>query len=403
MTKLKKVLGFVDITLATVGYIIGAGIYAIIGLAAKYSKNFTWISVLLCGLLATCTGLSYSELSSSFNINGGEYFYAKEAINQTTANITAYIILITEILVLTTLSFALGNHLNKIIPLGVIMLAILSLLFFGFLNYSGIRNSVNYNNIATVIETIGLIMIAILGFKNVKKDIFDVTKLSKTDVIPIFLGMGFIYFAYFGFDIIIELTEETKNSEEVIPKAMMTGIGISTLLYFLVTVAGLSSIGWKKLSMSPTPMAEIANKLLGGYGFNILLTIALISMSNTILMGHIGTSRFVNSISRVVKLPFNMDKIDEKTRTPKNAIIVVTVMTLIGVLLGNLKNSTIVTTIGTLLIFFIVNLCVIILRYKYPDRKRPFKIPLNIKNIPITSVIGMLSSILVSYTLIKYN
>ena len=65
MTKLKKELGFIDITLATIGFIVGAGIYAIIGIASKFGKNFTWLSVLICGLLSIY-GMSYCELTTIF-------------------------------------------------------------------------------------------------------------------------------------------------------------------------------------------------------------------------------------------------------------------------------------------------------------------------------------------------
>ena len=87
--KLKKELGFWDVTLATAGYIIGAGIFAILGITSKYGKEFSWLSVLVCGIFASFTGLSYSELSSMFNQNGGEYIIAKETFNHTVAKIIA--------------------------------------------------------------------------------------------------------------------------------------------------------------------------------------------------------------------------------------------------------------------------------------------------------------------------
>ena len=58
MNGYKKTLNILDVSLATAGYIIGAGIYTIIGLASKYGKDYTWFSVILSGILAICTGLS---------------------------------------------------------------------------------------------------------------------------------------------------------------------------------------------------------------------------------------------------------------------------------------------------------------------------------------------------------
>lgn len=397
--KLKKELGFVDVTLATAGYVIGAGIYAVIGVASKYGKNFTWLSVLICGILAVCTGLSYSELASMFNKNGGEYHYTKEAFNEGLAKVSAYFIIMTEILTINAVSFGLGNYLSTLLELKPIIIAAGSLISFGYLNYIGIRESANYNNVATVLEICGLIAISILGFKNVKSDTFDLSNFKLDDIAPVLIGAAFIYFAFFGYDIVIELTEETKNAETTIPNAMMSGIGISTILYTTVAIAAISTIGWKALSSSNAPMADVAKNLLGGYGGRIIFGIAVISMSNTLLMGHVGTSRFVQSMAKIIKMPFNMDHIDEKTNTPKNAIIVVTLISIFGLLLGNLERSVSITNIGTLLIFMFVNFAVIVLRKKHPKVKRPFKVPLSIDDVPITSVVGGVSSIVLAYYL----
>ena len=135
----------------------------------------------------------------------------------------------------------------------------------------------------------------------------------------------------------------------------------------------------------------------------IVMIIAVISMSNTLLMGNIGSSRFIQSIAKDKKFPFNLHSIDESTNTPKNAIILITIITMFGLLFGNLENIATATNIFTIFVFFIVNISVISLRIKNPDDDRPFKIPFNINNIPITSLLGALSSIVLIIILIKYK
>jgi len=403
MTKLKKELGFMDITLATIGFVVGAGIYAIIGLASKFGKNYTWLSVVICGFLSICTGMSYCELTSIFKKNGGEYLFVKETMGEKLGKLTGYFIIITEILVLSAIAFALGNHLSTILNINEIIIAVLALLFFAYLNYCGIRESVNYNNISTLIEVGGLLFIILSGIKNVKSTNLDISKIKKNEVVSILMGSALIYFAFFGFDIIIELTEETKEAEKTIPRAMIIGVIISTLLYVFVAMTAVSSIGWQNLSKSKAPIVDVAKKILNSNISKFIFIIAIISMSNTLLMGHVGSARFIQSVSKQYNLPFNLDKIDEKTHTPKNAIVFITIASLLGMLLKNLENTTLFTNFGTLFLFFLVNLANIILRIKKPNIKRPFKAPLNIKNIPTTSIIGGLSSILFCYLIIKNN
>ena len=400
MVSLKKELNYYDIVLATIGYIIGAGIYSIIGVTAKYAKEFTWISVIICGFLSLCTGLSYSELASIFNKNAGEYFYIKEAFNFPIAVVVGMIIVIIEILAINTISFSIGEHLSSVLPVSAIFVSFITLLFFSYINYSGIRTSINYNNITTIIEVVGLVLISIFGFKNIKADTFDVSKLNSSKIMPILTSVAVLFFAYSGFDFIIELSGETKNAATVIPHAMLTGLVITTLLYLFVTVSAISTIGWKNLSKSLTPMADVANVLMGNKGYTAIFIIAILSISNTILMGHVGTSRFIQGIAEDLKLPFGLDKIDETTRTPRNAILLITVLTMFGLSLGNLENTVGATNIFLLILFFMINIAVIRLRGKIPDEERKFKIPGNINNIPVSAVIGASSAVLLLGVLI---
>ena len=92
-----------------IGYIVGAGIFAVIGTASKYGKQFTWLGIILCLLLVIPTGMSYSELASIFKTNGGQYYYVKEAMNDELALISGTMI-ITQILSLTAITFAISNY-----------------------------------------------------------------------------------------------------------------------------------------------------------------------------------------------------------------------------------------------------------------------------------------------------
>ena len=408
MTQLKRELGYNDIVLATLGYVIGAGIYAVISIASKYGKDLTWLAVVICGILAMCTGLSYAELSSIYNKNGGEYFFIKDAFNEPFAKFMSFIIIFIEILAITTVTFGLSNHLSTVIKLPSVLISFCILSIFSYVNYSGIRSSVDYNNVTTIIETLGLVVIGGMGLFNLgKKDVERAIKplddLNTKKMMNLLMATSVIFFSFTGFDFIIELSEETINPGVTIPNGMLTGITLSTILYFFVAVAAINSIGWRKLSTSLTPMADVADKLFGGYGFQALLIIAMISMSNTILMGHVGASRFIQKIATEFPLPFNLDYINDMTNTPSNAIMAVTLISFATLLLGNLENSVKFTNALTLFLFFLVNVCAILLRKKIPDVKRKFKMPLNFKNIPIPAVIGAVTSLILTFVIVTSN
>ena len=401
MVNLKKTLNLLDVSLATAGYVIGAGIYTIIGIASKYGKNYTWISVILSGILAICTGLSYSELASMYNKNSGNYIYIKEAFNKTIANYSVYIFLVGQLLIQTTVSLGLGEHIHTFIPLHPKVIAGSLISLSAYLNYSGIRQAIDYNNIATILEIGGLLLISIIGFYNFDYNTFNLSSFN-SEIYPILIGASIINFAYTGYDAAIQLSEETLNESEIIPKGMLYGIILTIILYTLVTLSATSSLGWEKLSKSKTPIADVASKMLGNHTGKIMLFIALASMSNTLLMGNISSSRFIQSISKSISLPFNLDKIDKNTRTPVNAIVIFTIVCIMTLFMGNLEKITTSCNIATVLIFILINMAVIRLRLKLPNKKRNFKIPININNIPVSAIIGIIFSIIFSYVSIYH-
>ena len=308
MGNLSKELGFLDISLATAGYIIGAGIYAIIGIASKYGKKYTWISVIISGIIAICTGLSYAELASMFKKNNSIYLYTKEAFDDSIASFIRYTSLFGEITALSTVALGLGQYISSIINVQQKLISIVLIICMGYLNYSGIRKTANFNNTSTIIEISGLVAIILFGMKYVSKKTFDISSLSSDNIYPILLGTSVINIAYIGYDVIIHLSEETKKPEYNIPYGMMSGILLTIILYGLVTLVAISSIGWKTLSNSKAPIADVAKYILGSTGGKVIFLIATISMLNTLLMGNVGASRLLHSIieDSPVKLPFNL-------------------------------------------------------------------------------------------------
>ncbi|HLC46064.1 MAG TPA: amino acid permease, partial [archaeon] len=81
MQHLKKELGLMELTLYGVGVILGAGIYALIGVGAGIAGNAVWLSFTIAAFIAALTGLSYAELSSMYPKSAAEYNYSKHAFN----------------------------------------------------------------------------------------------------------------------------------------------------------------------------------------------------------------------------------------------------------------------------------------------------------------------------------
>ncbi|HKG88649.1 MAG TPA: APC family permease, partial [Nitrososphaeraceae archaeon] len=116
-------------------------------------------------------------------------------------------------------------------------------------------------------------------------------------------GAGLIFFAYYGFENIVNIADETKNPVKVIPKALLISIAVTSAIYILVAISTSALVEWKAMSLSEAPLSLAAEKAFGGQGIIILSFIALFATSNTALMMLISGSRIVYGISKEESFP----------------------------------------------------------------------------------------------------
>lgn len=386
--ELRRKIGLSSLTSYGVGMILGAGIYALIGSAAGVAGNSVWMSFLLGALISSLTGLSYAELSSMIPKAAAEYYYAKEAFrNDLTPFLIGWIIIFTEAVAISTVALGFGGYFNGLFAAPVVLTSLILIILLSFLNFLGIEESSRLNIVFTVIEASGLLLIVIIGIPYLGKvDYFEASQGLQ----GILKASTLIFFAYLGFEDIVNLAEESKNPERNIPKALILSVIITALLYVLVAVATVSLADWQDLGSSTSPLAYAASRSLGQSAFVTMSAIALFATSNTVLILLIVASRMIYGMARDGSLPGGLSKVSGRG-TPWVAILAVMVISASFVLLRNIRFVAEITNFGTFVIFASVNFSAIWLRYRKPEWKRPFKTPFNIANIPIIPVLGLLS------------
>jgi len=399
--KLKKELGLFQLTLAGVGVILGAGIYALIGVAAGVAGNAIWLSFLIGAVIAALTGLSYAELSSIFRKDAGEYDYIKEGFNKKIALLLGLTIIFAGIVTSATVALGFAGYFSSLlknsfsIELSIVLIALIITIFLSFINYYGIKESSWFNTVSTIIEGLGLIIIIFLGIKYIGK--VDYLEMPPEGFTGILKATALVFFAFLGFDNIIKLAEETKDTQKTMPKAIIISIIISSIIYILVAISAVSVLGWQSLSSSKAPLADVAAASIGGLAFTILVIIALFSTSNTILVTLVTTSRMVYGMAEEKGLPRILALVGKARRTPWLSILIITFLTIIFILIGDIKLVALLSTLSLFITFSFVNLSLIILRYKKPYIERNFIVPLNINKFNIPAFLGCLFSLIMIY------
>ena len=390
--ELKRTLNLTECIFFGVGSILGAGIYTIIGKVAGLAGNLTWLAFVIAFFTALLTAFSYAELSAAYPKAGGEYVYTKNALGTKAGVVLGLIISLNGIISGATVAVGFGGYLTELLETEVLIGAIGIIIFIFLVNVSGIRESSVINIIFTVIEISGLLLVIYSAFPKIGEvNLLEMPSNGKASVL---MAASLGFFAFIGFEEIVKLAEETQQPEKNIPRALFAASGIVVIIYLLVAVCAVSALSIEKLAASKSPLSDITEQGLGSTAAVIIVVIALFSTSNTILSNMLGSSRVIYNISRETKWLARFGKLSEKRQTPVPALMVILVIMTAFTFIGKIETIAMIANIFIFIAFFTVNLSVILLRRSLPDVKRPFRIPLNIKNVPLISVLGMMMTLI---------
>ncbi|MBI5061059.1 MAG: amino acid permease [Candidatus Aenigmarchaeota archaeon] len=395
MPKLKKSLGLFEATLYGVGIILGAGIYALLGVGAGIAGNALWISFMIAAFIATFTGLSYAELSSMYPKEAAEYVYTKKAFNiKMLSFIVSWIMVVVGIVSAATVALGFAGYFSHMIGGPPLLIAGVLIAFMSMINYCGMKESSSFNVVATIAETAGLVIIIALGlyFFGTTGNSINYFEVPETvGMAGILSATALIFFAYIGFEQIANMSEETKNAKKVIPKALLLSIVITTVIYILVAVSAISILGWEELSQSKAPLTAVVSRVMGSDASLMMSILALFATSNTVLVLLVVTSRILYGMSCQHSLPKRLGRIGRRG-TPYTAVFVVMLFSITALFIGRIGTVAMLTTLGTFIVYLFINLALMWLRYKKPRASRSFKVPFNIGKFPVIAFLGIVSS-----------
>ncbi|MBI2579131.1 MAG: amino acid permease [Candidatus Aenigmarchaeota archaeon] len=393
--KLKRSLGLLELSLYGIGIILGAGIYALIGVGAGIAGNALWISFVVAAMIAAFTGLSYAELSSIYPKEAAEYNYTKNAFNRKYLSFSVgWLMVVASVVAAVTVAFGFAGYFTHMFGGNVTIVAAALVLVLSAINYIGIKESSAFNIVSTIIESAGLLIVIFVGLlffgsNGVSVDLFETP--GSAGIPAILSATALIFFAYLGFEDIVNVSEETKNAKKIVPKALLIAIVVSTVLYILVALSAVNILGWERLAASKAPLTEAVSSVIPNSDFMFSL-IALFATANTALILLIVGSRILYGMSSDRSMP-EMFSVIGKRGTPYFSVAAVALASMAVTSVGNIKAVASITDITLFIIYFAVNASLIALRYKQPNAKRTFRTPLNIGKFPVLAFLGLLSSL----------
>ncbi|VVB98440.1 Amino acid permease [uncultured archaeon] len=313
-------LSLFDAVNIALGAIVGAGIFVIIGAAARVSGPAVFISVLIAAAVAALTGLTSAELSSRYQKSGGAYLFARETISEFAGFLVGWVWLFSNVIAGATVAVGFGYYLAFFFPfIPSNMGAALAVITFTGINLLGVRESSKLNDVLVMVKiAILLFFVAVAAFY-FKPANFQ--PLAPFGIEGVLAGAATIFFAYAGFARVAMVADDIKDAARTVPRATLLSILISTVLYALVAFAAVGMAGYQMLSNSGSPLADAMQSKGLAFGAVLVALGALIATSTVTMSGILGLSRLAQSMARDRELPALIGK-DDGNGVPRNSILI---------------------------------------------------------------------------------
>jgi len=373
--EMKKTLSFRVILLITINSIMGTGIWFLTSAGAKYAGPASLISWGVLSLISVYIAMCFAELVSMFPKAGGVYEFAKQTYGRFWSFVIGWT---TSIAGSVTIAMLLLGALQYLIPISYaytyIPVAIFLIVIFSYVAYRGMQTSTIMLVTFALITLTAVISIIAPGFIN-----FDPGNLDPFFVFPtmnILLAIFFIAETFFGWESAIFLAAETKNPTKIMPKALIYGTIIIAVLSFFLAFTAMGTIPWAQFAESIAPLRDLGEAHFGTIGRIIFTFLIFISVIGATAGWIVTAPRLLMSIAEDKLFFTQFAKIHPKHKSPYISImfqvLVVSALVIVGA--GSYETLLHLLIPLILVVYSAVMLSVVILRFKKPELKRPYKV-----------------------------
>ena len=379
---LARTIGLFALVVYGVGDMVGAGIYGTIGVAAGKMGNAVWLGFAVSMVAALLTGLTYASLASRYPKAAGAAFVTQRAYGwKFLSYVVGLAVACSGLTSMATGSRVFAATLQPMVgglPVWVIFLGFIGALT--WVNLRGIRECVWVNMVCTAIEVAGLLFIIAIsaryfGGVNYLETPPDAGGLT----VPLVMsGAVLTFYAFVGFEDLLNLSEEVKNPERTMPWGIILAVGCATVIYMLVSVAAISVVPYGSLANPAmgAPLAQITKVAAPWMPHQIFTGITLFAVANTALMNFIMGSRLIYGMAKQGLLPAVLGKVHPARKTPHVAIVLLAAIVAILAFVGNIKELASATSLLLLLVFGLMNAALVVLKLRPGEARGHFEVPL---------------------------
>jgi len=379
------------LTLYGLGTILGAGIYVLIGKVAGQAGLLAPLAFIVAAVIAWVTALSYSQLVILLPLSAGEAYYVDQAFHRKQLTLlVGLLIILTGIVSAATLANGFIGYLTLFLNIDRAVGILLVVIILAIIACWGISESLIVSGLITVVEILGIILVIALNTDTLislgsNADNIHIADFflphSFASLTGIFSGAFLAFYAFIGFEDMVNVVEEVKEPESTMPKAIILAIILSSLLYVIIALIAVVAIPVDTLASSDAPLTLLIQDKSAS-GTVLLGLIGLFAIINGVLIQMIMASRVIYGISQKSSRLSRLAQVNSKTQTPVIATVLVSALIIIFALFLPIATLAKLTSFIILIIFTLVHLALFSIK-----RKTIIPESIKTKNYPVLGAV----------------
>jgi APA family basic amino acid/polyamine antiporter len=319
-SELRRTLGVGDAVVIGLGSMVGAGIFAALGPAARVAGSGLLLGLAVAAVVAYCNAMSSARLAAVYPASGGTYVYGRERLGAFWGYLAGWSFVVGKTASCAAMALTVGAY---VWPGQAHAVAVGAVVALTAVNYGGMQKSAWLTRaiVAVVLVVLASVVVVCLG-----SDASDAGRLdvgASGGAGGILQAAGLLFFAFAGYARIATLGEEVRDPARTIPRAIPTALGIALVVYAAVAVAVLSVLGPDGLGRASAPLAD-AVRAAGVPGLVPVVRVgAAVAALGSLLALILGVSRTTLAMARDGRLPGALAAVHPRFQVPHRAELAV--------------------------------------------------------------------------------
>jgi APA family basic amino acid/polyamine antiporter len=374
---LKRVMGPWLLLLFIIGDILGTGIYALTGQVAKQVGGAVWLPFVAAFVVALITAFSYLELVTKYPRAAGAALYTHKAFGLHFATfLVAFAVMCSGLTSASTAARAFSANmahafgLNLAGGFGITLAGLAFMAVVGAVNFRGVGESLKMNVVLTCVELSGLLIVICIGLAAIAAGQGDVSRVLELRTEgdagwfwPAIAATTLAFFAMVGFEDSVNMAEECTEPTRLFPKVLLAGLGITGVIYVLVSISAITLVPPAQLAEGEAPLLKVVEAGAPSFPVGLFAFITMFAVANTALINMLMASRLIYGMGREGVLPTVFGRVHAGRRTPYVAIAFTTLLAFALItFVGAIPALGGTTALLLLCVFVVVNVAVLVLR-----------------------------------------